>query len=407
MNLKTYSVIVIGGGPCGLITAREIAKAGLDVLVLEEHKEIGRPQHCAGLVSLRCLKELRIANLHKIVLNRIKRAKVHFPNGTTWEIRSPRINALVIDRIAFDKELYREALDVGAQVLTSCRALKINVKNDYVKILALYNDNKVTFKSRLLVLSEGLCRRITKSILRVESKPLIGIQEDYGDCSIDFLDEDNVDIYLDKKLSRRFFGWAIPLGNKIVRIGLASDKNIGERFSNFKDIDDVRVKIEGASRIRVMSGLINIDGPLKRFVQKRRVVLVGDAAGQNKLTTGGGLYYGGLGAIMLGEAIIRYFEYKEPLSALYERRWYSIFGREIRIGRVFRNFFDTLSNADLIKIGDECDEIVRELVSSSSFDFHASALTRAGIKLLFKLIKNLDSDIYKGILIRFLLSFIR
>ena len=46
-----HDVIVVGAGPAGLCTALRAAEEGLDVLVLEEHTEVGVPTHCTGIVS--------------------------------------------------------------------------------------------------------------------------------------------------------------------------------------------------------------------------------------------------------------------------------------------------------------------------------------------------------------------
>jgi len=45
MEKKFYDVIVAGGSVSGLLCAREIARSGLSVLVLEEDSEIGTPEH--------------------------------------------------------------------------------------------------------------------------------------------------------------------------------------------------------------------------------------------------------------------------------------------------------------------------------------------------------------------------
>ena len=49
--MKEYDVIVAGGSISGLISARQIAKKGYSVLVIEEGSEVGTPDHCGGLVS--------------------------------------------------------------------------------------------------------------------------------------------------------------------------------------------------------------------------------------------------------------------------------------------------------------------------------------------------------------------
>ncbi len=52
-------VVVVGGGPAGLIAARELASAGSRVRVLEEHDVIGAPVHCTGVLGLDAFDELQ------------------------------------------------------------------------------------------------------------------------------------------------------------------------------------------------------------------------------------------------------------------------------------------------------------------------------------------------------------
>ena len=55
-----YDVVIAGGSVSGLLCAREIANSGYSVLVIEEDHEIGTPDHCGGLVSIKGLEELGI-----------------------------------------------------------------------------------------------------------------------------------------------------------------------------------------------------------------------------------------------------------------------------------------------------------------------------------------------------------
>jgi len=46
-------------GRPGSVTARELARRGFSVLMLEEHHEVGRPVQCAGLVTRRVFDAVR------------------------------------------------------------------------------------------------------------------------------------------------------------------------------------------------------------------------------------------------------------------------------------------------------------------------------------------------------------
>ena len=74
-------VAVIGGGPAGLLAAREICRRGLDLHVFEEDLEIGSPERCGGLLSLRGLERISAPKPMKYVLNLIRGAIFHSPSG--------------------------------------------------------------------------------------------------------------------------------------------------------------------------------------------------------------------------------------------------------------------------------------------------------------------------------------
>ena len=59
MSSSNYDVLVAGGSVAGLLTARELASKGIAVVVVEEHHEIGTPEHCGGMVSARRIEQNR------------------------------------------------------------------------------------------------------------------------------------------------------------------------------------------------------------------------------------------------------------------------------------------------------------------------------------------------------------
>ena len=52
-SARSFDVVVIGAGPAGGYLAGKVAAAGYDVALVEEHREIGEPIQCGGLVTPR------------------------------------------------------------------------------------------------------------------------------------------------------------------------------------------------------------------------------------------------------------------------------------------------------------------------------------------------------------------
>ena len=117
MTSNMYDAIVAGGSISGLLAAREIAKGGKTVLVLEEGFEIGTPEHCGGLVSRNALKQLGIDPSIKSFDGKINSAKIYSPNGKSFEINASKQEILVVNRRELDKQAAREAKDYGANII--------------------------------------------------------------------------------------------------------------------------------------------------------------------------------------------------------------------------------------------------------------------------------------------------
>ena len=107
-----HDAIIVGAGPAGLITAATIANRGFDVIVLEEHEEVGVPDHCAGLLSSSGLNSLGLKPPNDVIQNTVDGARIFAPSGKSILVERGQREAYVVDRSKFDSWLADKAIDV-------------------------------------------------------------------------------------------------------------------------------------------------------------------------------------------------------------------------------------------------------------------------------------------------------
>src|SRR5579871_1955701 len=114
-------VSIVGGSIAGLLAAREAAGSGLRVSIFEEHKEIGIPEKCDGLVGAAGIARLGIVPPSDVIQNRILRATFYSPSMKEITVAAARQNVIVLDRSRFDKYLAEQAVKAGASIRVGAR----------------------------------------------------------------------------------------------------------------------------------------------------------------------------------------------------------------------------------------------------------------------------------------------
>ena len=352
-----YDVVVAGGSISGLLASREIAKKGYSVLVLEEGFEVGSPEHCGGLVSKNALRELEIEPSQKTFDSEIECAKIFSPKGKEITINSKKQQIIVINRRELDKQAARQARDNGAE---------ISVKTSFQeKIENGVRTSNGEIECRYLVDCRGVSRLVNKDR---DGILLTAQYEVYAD----WIKNGQVEVYFDQKKYPEFFAWIIPSGKGVGKIGVS-----GKGINTSTSIDEFLKSKGDFSTIRKIFAPIWIKGPIKKFVEDN-IVIVGDAAGQAKPTTAGGIFSCGMAGIFAGRAIAKALETKNS-SALadYEKQWKEKFGKEFEKQNLARKVLARLDNDTVNKLFNSITpEIEEDIANKEDFDFHTSSILR-------------------------------
>lgn len=361
MATPVFDVVIVGGSLTGLLAAREIAKAGKSIAILEEHFDIGLPEKCDGLVTKRALAELGIIPSASSLQAYIKKATFKSPSGFELEIDAGHQGVVVLDRSILDKQLGLEAAKLGAEIRVGERVLGMRRKNGFFAV----SSQKQTYRCEIAIDCRG-----SSSYLRQRAKGILpaGKYEVRGD----WIDAERVEVHFNNQVTPGFFTWVIPTGNKTAKVGAA-----GNGISPFSVLDSFLNKRRSAI-MRKITAPILVGGPLQNF-SLNGIIMAGEAAGQSKPTTAGGIYSAGMGGLLAGQAIVSHLNRTEPRALLaYQKRWQRIFGGEFRRMAKLRRIFEQLTNDEIDRLLHIIAEssVLKKISLDTDFDFHTLNLAR-------------------------------
>ena len=358
--MEYYDVLIAGGSVAGLTTARECSSKGNSTIVIEEDHEIGTPEHCGGMVSLSGLQKLGLMLDSNNFQNAVPMARIR-SKSASFELSAEKQNVIVVDRRGLDKQIAKQAEDAGAQIRTRCTFKSIAKKESKYTIKT--SDGEIECK--YFVDAKGL------GSLKDASQNGILASAQF-EVYAKWIEGKTVEILFDSDKYPGFFMWIIPMGDGRGKIGVAG-KGINTSVALHEFI---RSKGEKYSIIRKIFAPIWIGGPKSQFVFDRTLI-VGDAAGQTKPTTAGGISSCGMGGVFAGQAISNAIEKNDDtLLYEYEKSWKSMFQKEFQSMLLARKVLERLDNKAIDGIFSSLSKkAITDVSNFSDFDFHSSALS--------------------------------
>lgn len=358
-----HDVIVIGAGPVGSYTAFLLAKEGLDVAILEKKSVIGKDVNCTGIVSEACLRKLDLEE--NVVLRAICSIRAIAPSGDYLRYHSADPIAYVVDRSLFDREINKMAVTQGAITCVDTAVNSIHITDSAFITKTTSEGMHREFRAKAGVIATGFELHSLPLKFRRPANFLFGAQAD-----VIMSDLDDVEVYFGEGIAPGSFGWVVPTNSKSAKIGIIVKRNPVELINKFMETPFIRNRLN--TRKRVKCSPVPITRIPKSYGE--RLVIVGEAAGQVKATTGGGIYFGLLCAEIAVQTIKKAFrcgDYGETIFAEYEKAWRKSLEPELKAGKVIRNIFSRLSDHHINLLIDLAKKDgILPVIQNTHFDWH-------------------------------------
>lgn len=368
-----HEVAVIGAGPAGSFAALRLAELGHDVLLMDSNPETRHPIICSGIVGREAFEEFDLPR--SPILDSIGKARFFSPAGAQVAYEPPEPLAFVVDRTAFDRALTKRAAAVGVRVMRGCKAEGL-LRDSSGITLSVRNGKLRTVRARAVVLATGSNRSLHADAgLGVPSAKTVAIG-----AEVPFTKLDSAEVFFGNGVAPGFFGWVVPSGPGMARLGVLSGFRARATFAGFLHKETVRSRLGTSSTREALEqarGRAVVQGVVCPSYADR-VLVVGEAAGQVKTTTLGGIYFGLLGAEIAAEVLGRALE-TDRLDARrlapYEKAWQKRLGGEIKAGLELQRLAVGMSDREIETLFEALNNglssAVRQVVR---FDWHQPAL---------------------------------
>ncbi len=295
-----HDVVIIGAGPAGSAAAHYLAKAGLDVLLLDKF-DFPRDKTCGDALLPRALGVLADMGLLDDLLRvgyRANGLKIFAPQGHSTFIPIPGQKdwprfTLVVPRLILDHVILQRALASGAKFQSPVHVTDIEQDVHGVVVKGGRHGRSVSIKARLAIVATGASPKLLLRLGLFKQTPAMMLAarayfEGVGGLS------DHLDLHF-AGVSLPGYGWVFPLPDSAANVGagfLARGRRIpATAFERFIQIPPLRQMLAHAQQVGPVKGY-----PLRGDFDTaptfaERVLLVGEAAGLVNPLTGEGIDY--------------------------------------------------------------------------------------------------------------------
>jgi len=331
--MEEHEVAIVGAGPAGSVCAKELAKAGVDVVLFDHSHPREKP--CGGAINGRIFKEFKIPK--KAYETKVDWLILENQKGDRVEIHEKNLGIMVM-RKKFDQYLLKEALKEGPSFYEE-KVTKISKKND--KWLLETSKNKIMAKT--LIGADGCNSLVRKTVLMPIPPQYLGhgvgyhIPHKKEHVSKKF--KNALELYLlGSPYMNTGYVWMFPKID-IISVGIGAKvgtPNLVESLHKFMKLHPAANRLNIPKKLKLHAHLVPFVSNPKFYdlpTTGSNWALIGDAAAHVNPLTAEGIYYAMLDGKLASKAYIN------GDIKLYENAWRKKFGSDMYIGAQLQKWF--------------------------------------------------------------------
>lgn len=350
-----FDAIVVGGGVAGSYIASKLKG---EILLIEKNKKI-LPKD-SGIVSKRFSAIFPDGkHLIKFKINKIECTS---PSGFVFSLKSEEQFAYILRRRRFSRFLLSKAkknADIMREMVQS-----VEFFNDHATV----KTNEGSYDTRMVIGCDGSNSIVRKSMKIENPRLALGIM-----VKTPRKMEGEISVFFNKYFSPDFFSWIIPMNREYGSMTAIRPKEYFDYFRKNMYLPNGKMYAYMIPYTYTKS-------------YSNRAILVGDACGQNKPLTGGGIVFSLLAshfAIMIANDAIEEKRFDSNFLSYYEHYWKKELAWEIEKQFLIRSIYRKMTNKE---VDEMFKNIGPHIEALGDFDYDKFSLSWSKLPKL-KLIK--------------------
>ena len=295
MRVENCDLLIIGGGPAGLVAAREAASAdrSLSIILLERDDAVGTPVRCGEGVGSAGLSEFLDPGpstcLAPWISRRISRVVFRAPEGCEVRVAEGDVG-YILDRATFEPALATQAMNAGADVRTSVDAVGMKRDGDRWTVSVDASTGRGEISARVVIGADGVESTVGRWAgldTRVRARDMESCAQYVVDDTT--IDADAIVLHFGDRVAPGGYAWVFPKDMRSANVGLGV---LGLRAGGRSAVawldDYVARHLPNASvSSRTVGGVIVAATMTRPFADG--LMLCGDAAHMINPLSGGGI----------------------------------------------------------------------------------------------------------------------